>query len=97
VPTIIVLCRLFLVDELDDLRNQFGRHDHNGLPLGQKSRFVLGNLFVVGLIFVMLGKLADSVLVPSGGVRLDSFLLISFSSVAVCETLVSLWESGRGS
>ena len=82
-------------DELDDLRNQFGGHDHDGLPLGQKSRFVFGNLFVFGLVVVVLGKLADSLLIPSGGVRLFFFLVISFSSVGVCETLASPWASGR--
>ena len=71
--TIIVLCGEFLADELDDLRNQFGGHDHDGLPLGQKGGFVFGNLFVFGLVVVVLGKLADSLFVPSGGVRPVSF------------------------
>jgi hypothetical protein len=42
------LCWPFLAYELDNLRNQFGRHNHDGLPLGQKSRFVFGNLLVFG-------------------------------------------------
>jgi hypothetical protein len=42
------LCWPFLAYELDNLRNQFGGHNHDGLPLGQKSRFVFGNLLVFG-------------------------------------------------
>src|SRR5208337_2988459 len=70
----VVLCGLFLADELDDRRNQLGRHDHDGLALGEKSRFVLRDLFVFGLIVVVLGKLANSLFVPSRGIRLFSSL-----------------------
>src|SRR5208283_3285444 len=70
----VVLCRPFLADELDDRRNQLGRHDHDGLALGEKSRFVLRDLFVFGLIVVVLGKLANSLFIPSRGIRLFSSL-----------------------
>ena len=42
------LCRPFLAYELDNLRNQFGGHKHDRLAVGQKSRFVFGNLLVFG-------------------------------------------------
>src|SRR5271157_853345 len=70
----VVLCGPFLADELDDRRNQLGRHDHDGLALGEKGRFVLGDLFVFGLIVVVLGKLANSLFIPSRGIRLFSSL-----------------------
>src|SRR5262249_51118414 len=38
--------------------------------LGQKSRFVFRNLFVFGLVVVVLGKLSDSLFIPSGGICL---------------------------
>src|SRR6266446_6726469 len=68
-----VLCRPFPVNELDDLRNQLGGHHHDGLVLGPKGLLVFGNLFVLGLIVVVLGKLADSFFIPSGGILLLSF------------------------
>ncbi len=70
----VVLCGPFLADELDDRRNQLGRHDHDGLALGEKSRFVLRDLFVFGLIVEVLGKLANSLFIPSRGIRLCSSL-----------------------
>jgi len=65
--------RSLLVDEFDDLRNQLGRHDHDGLSLGQKSRLVFLNLLVFGLIVVVLGKLPDSLFIPARRVCLVFF------------------------
>jgi hypothetical protein len=45
--------RPLLADELDDCRNQVGRHGHDGLALGEKSRFVLSDLYVFALIVVL--------------------------------------------
>src|SRR5262245_39302365 len=59
----------FRADELDDRRDQLGGHDHDGLTLGPEGRFVFGNLFVVGLVVVVLGQLEDSLLIPAGGIR----------------------------
>ena len=70
----VVLCGPSLADELDDRRNQLGRHDHDGLALGEKSGFVLRDLFGFGLIVVVLGKLASSLFIPSCGIRLSSSL-----------------------
>jgi hypothetical protein len=35
---------------------------------------VFGNLFIFGLVVVSLGKLADSLFIPSGGIHLLFFL-----------------------
>ncbi len=66
----ILLRRPLIDDELDDLRNQRGGHDHDGLSLGQESRLVFRDLLVFGLIVVVAGKLADSLFIPARGVRL---------------------------
>ena len=93
--TTVVLCGPLLADELDDLRNQLGRHDHDGLPLGLKSRFVFGDLFVFGLTVVVLGELPDSLFIPPSGIRMFFFLVISVASAVVCEMLAWPWASGR--
>ena len=72
--SIALLRGLLLVNEPHDLRNQFRRDDHDGLAFCQKSRFVLGCLFVFGLVVVVLGKLADALFIPSCGVCLFIFL-----------------------
>ena len=51
-------------DELDDLGNKFGGHNHDGVPGSAHRRFVLGNLLTFGLIVVVLGEFANA-LVPS--------------------------------
>jgi hypothetical protein len=40
------------------------------LAFREKSRFVLSDLFVFGLIVVVLGKLANSLFIPSRWIRL---------------------------
>jgi hypothetical protein len=69
----LVLCRPFRAYELDNLRDQLSWHDHNCLAFGAKSSFVFRDLFVLGLIVVVLGKLADSLFVPSRGKHLLFF------------------------
>jgi hypothetical protein len=76
------LCWPFLAYELDNLRNQFGGHNHDGLPLGQKSRFVFGNLLVFGLVVIALRKFADTLFIPSGGVRLFLILRVLRSALS---------------
>src|SRR5713226_2795882 len=66
----MVLCGPFFVDELDDLRHQLGRDNHDGLVLGPHCGLVFRNLFVFGLIVVVFGELADSLFIPSEGVLL---------------------------
>ncbi len=69
----VALCGPLLVDDLDDRRNEFPRHDDDGLALGQKSGFVLRELFVFGLVVVVLGKLANSRFIPARGIDFVSF------------------------
>jgi hypothetical protein len=49
-------------------------HDHHGLALGQRICFVFRNMFVFRLIVAVLGKLRDSLFVPSGRICLAVFL-----------------------
>lgn len=74
-PIDLVLLRWpFIADEIHDVRNQFGGHNHHDLALGLKSRLVIANLLAFGLLVVVLGKLADSLFIPSGLVRLSLFI-----------------------
>jgi hypothetical protein len=73
----MLLHRPFLAYGLDDLRYQLRGYHHDGLTLGAKSRFVFRDLLIFALTFVVLGELADSRFIPSGGIRLR-FLLGHF-------------------
>lgn len=73
----VALCGPLPADELDDLRDEFGRHDHDSLALCAQSSFVFRNLLVFRLVVVVLRQPADSILVPSSGIPLV-FLLGHF-------------------
>jgi hypothetical protein len=70
---ILFLRRPLFVDQLDDLWHQFRGNHHNRVPLGLHSGFVFRNLFVFGLIVVVLGKLPDPAFIPSCRVLLFFF------------------------
>src|SRR5438477_9943601 len=94
-PTSLVKasCAPTLAEHSPNRRDQFGRNDHDGLPLGVKRRFILGNRFVLGLLFVVFQDLADSFFItPARELLAVDFSLRGFLRLIFHRCLLRCWR-----